>query len=37
METDYTTAIVTVIGLVVILGGMTTYVLSRPTDLTPRP
>jgi hypothetical protein len=37
METDYTIAIVTVIGLVVILGGMTTYVLSRPTDLTPRP
>lgn len=37
METDYTIAIVTVIGLVVILGGMTTYVLSRPTDLTQRP
>ena len=33
METDYTAAIATLIALVVVLGGMTTYVLSRPTDL----
>lgn len=36
MQTDYTAAIVFVIALVVVLSGMTTYVLSRPTDLTPR-
>jgi hypothetical protein len=36
MSTDYTAAISTVIALVVVLGGMTTYVLSRPSDLTPR-
>jgi hypothetical protein len=36
MGTDYTAAIATVIALVVVLGGMTTYVLSRPTDLAPR-
>ena len=36
METDYTAAIFTVISLVVVLGGMSIYVLSRPTDLTPR-
>jgi hypothetical protein len=36
METDYTAAIFTVIALVVVFGGMSVYVLSRPTDLTPR-
>ena len=36
MEADYTAAIATVIALVLVLGGMTTYVFSRPTDLTPR-
>ena len=36
METDYTAAIFTVIALVVVLGGMSIYVLSRPTDLTSR-
>jgi hypothetical protein len=34
MSTDYTTAIAAVIALVVVLTGMTTYVLSRPSDLT---
>lgn len=34
MSTDYTAAITAVIALVVVLTGMTTYVLSRPTDLT---
>ncbi|MEY4352401.1 MAG: hypothetical protein RLZZ609_642 [Cyanobacteriota bacterium] len=36
MSTDYTTAIASLIGLVVLLTGMTVYVLSRPTDLAPR-
>lgn len=36
MEADYTAPIAFVIGLVMVLGGMTAYVLSRPTDLTPR-
>jgi len=36
MGTDYTTAIASLIGLVVLLTGMTVYVLSRPTDLAPR-
>ena len=36
METDYTAAIFTVIALVVVFGGMSIYVLSRPTDLPPR-
>jgi hypothetical protein len=35
MSTDYTTAIVAVIGLVVVLTGMTTFMLTRPSDLTP--
>jgi len=35
MTTDYTAAITALIGLVVVLTGMTAYVLSRPTDLTP--
>ena len=34
MSTDYTTAIAALIALVVVLTGMTTYVLSRPSDLT---
>ena len=36
MSTDYTVAIAMVIALVVVLTGMTTYVLSRPSDLAPR-
>ena len=36
MSTDYTVAITAVIGLVVFLTGMTTYVLSRPSDLAPK-
>jgi len=36
MGTDYTTAITAVVALVLVLTGMTTYVLSRPSDLTPR-
>jgi len=36
MGTDYTTAIASLVGLVVLLTGMTVYVLSRPTDLAPR-
>jgi hypothetical protein len=35
MSTDYTTAIAAVIGLVVLLTGMTAYMLTRPSDLTP--
>ena len=35
MSTDYTTAIAAVIGLVVLLTGMTTYMLTRPSDLKP--
>jgi hypothetical protein len=34
MAIDYTTAIAVAIALVVVLTGMTTYVLSRPSDLT---
>jgi hypothetical protein len=36
MQTDYSTAITAVVALVVLLTGMTTYVLSRPSDLAPR-
>jgi hypothetical protein len=36
MSTDYSTAIACMVGLVVLLTGMTTYVLSRPSDLAPR-
>jgi hypothetical protein len=36
MGTDYSIAITAVIALVVLLTGMTTYVLSRPSDLAPR-
>ena len=35
MGTDYTTAIAAVIGLVVVLTGMTAFLLSRPSDLSP--
>ena len=35
MSTDYTTAISAVIGLVVLLTGMTAYMLTRPSDLKP--
>jgi hypothetical protein len=33
MNTDYTVAIASVVGLVVLLTGMTVFVLSRPSDL----
>jgi hypothetical protein len=35
MSTDYTTAITAVVALVVLLTGMTVFVLSRPSDLAP--
>jgi hypothetical protein len=35
MSTDYTPAIVVVVGLVVLLSGMTAFILSRPSDLAP--
>jgi len=35
MSTDYTVAITAVIGLVVLLTGMTAYVFTRPSDLSP--
>jgi hypothetical protein len=35
MSTDYTAAITAVIALVVLLTGMTAFVLSRPSDLAP--
>jgi hypothetical protein len=35
MSSDYTTAIVSVIGLIVLFTGMTVFVLSRPSDLSP--
>jgi hypothetical protein len=35
MSTDYTSAIVALIGLIVVLTGMTIFVLSRPSDLAP--
>jgi hypothetical protein len=37
MSTDYTALIAVVIGLVVVMTGMVTFLLSRPSDLTPRP
>jgi hypothetical protein len=37
MSTDYTLAITAVIGLVVLLSGMTAFMLTRPTDLAPTP
>jgi len=36
MNTDYTAAITAVVALVLVLTGMITYVLSRPSDLDPR-
>jgi hypothetical protein len=36
MQTDYTAAIVGLTALVVVLTGMTVFVLSRPSDLAPR-
>ncbi|CAK6695050.1 hypothetical protein IFHNHDMJ_01748 [Synechococcus sp. CBW1107] len=35
MSTDYTAAITGLIALVVVLTGMVTFVLSRPSDLAP--
>jgi hypothetical protein len=35
MGTDYTAAITSVIALVLVLTGMVTYVLTRPSDLAP--
>jgi hypothetical protein len=37
MSTDYSTAIAAVIGLVVVLTGMTAFMLTRPSDLAPTP
>jgi hypothetical protein len=36
MGTDHTAAITAVVALVLVLNGMTTYVHSRPSDLSPR-
>ena len=36
MNTDYTPAIAAVFALVVLLTGMVSFVLSRPSDLEPR-
>jgi hypothetical protein len=36
MSTDYTAAITIVVALVVVLTGMVTFVLNRPSDLAPR-
>ena len=36
MGTDYTAALIGLGAVVVVLTAMVTYVLSRPTDLTPR-
>ena len=33
MSTDYTTAIAGMVALIVVLTGMVTFVLSRPSDL----
>jgi hypothetical protein len=35
MGSDYSTAITAVVALVVLLTGMTVFVLSRPSDLAP--
>jgi hypothetical protein len=37
VETDYTGAIVGLIAIVATLTGMVAYLLSRPSDLPPRP
>jgi VIT1/CCC1 family predicted Fe2+/Mn2+ transporter len=36
MGTDYTAAITAVVALVLVLTAVTTYVFSRPSDLSPR-
>jgi hypothetical protein len=36
MGTDYTTAITSVVALVLVLTGMVTFVLTRPSDLSPK-
>ncbi len=36
MGTDYTTAITSVVALVLVLTGMVTFVLTRPSDLAPK-
>jgi hypothetical protein len=36
MQTDYTAAIIGLTALVILLTGMTVFVLSRPSDLAPR-
>jgi hypothetical protein len=36
MVTDYTAAITSVVALVLVLTGMVTYVLTRPSDLAPK-
>jgi hypothetical protein len=36
MESDCTTAITSVVALVLVLTGMVTYVLTRPSDLAPK-
>jgi hypothetical protein len=35
MATDYTAAIISLVGLVALLTGMTVFVLTRPSDLAP--
>ena len=35
MGTDYTTAILCMVGLVVVLTGMTVFLLTRPSDVSP--
>jgi hypothetical protein len=37
MSSDYTLAITAVIALVVLLSGMTAFMLTRPSDLAPSP
>ncbi len=36
MSTDYTAAITGLFAVIVLLTGMVVYVLSRPSDLSPR-
>jgi hypothetical protein len=36
MDTDYTAAITSVIALVLVMTGMVTFVLTRPSDLAPK-
>ncbi len=37
MTTDYTTAIVCLVGLIVLFTGMVAFVLTRPSDLPAKP